>query len=111
MDTVTTQGTIPLLLPAAELESRSVLKSLAPAHRYLAELKGRVATIPNAHILTNILALQEAKDSSEIENITTTHDDLYKADLFADCIKDPAAKEVSRYATVLKTEFALRSNK
>ncbi len=99
------QSTISLLPPTAELESRSVLKRLAPAHRYLAELKGMVATIPNENILINTLALQEAKDSSEIENVITTHDDLYKADLFADYIKNPAAKEVSRYATSLKTAF------
>ena len=102
---MTTEGTFSLLPPAAELESRSVLKSLALAHRYLAELKGMAATIPNEHILINTLALQEAKDSSEIENIITTHDDLYKADLFADYVKNPAAKEVSRYATALKTTF------
>jgi Fic family protein len=100
-----TQGTLSLLPPDAELETRSVLKALAPAHRYLAELKGLAATIPNEHILINTLALQEAKDSSEIENIITTHDDLYKADLFSDYIKNPAAKEVSRYATALKTAF------
>ncbi len=82
-----------------------MLKRLAPAHRYLAELKGMAATIPNEHILINTLALQEAKDSSEIENIITTHDDLYKADLFSDYIRNPAAKEVSRYATALKTAF------
>ncbi|MYB88802.1 MAG: Fic family protein, partial [Proteobacteria bacterium] len=105
MDTVTTEGTLSPLPPTAELESRSVLKGLAPAHRYLAELKGMAATIPNEHILINTLALQEAKDSSEIENVITTHDELYKADLFADYIKNPAAKEVSRYATALKTAF------
>jgi len=100
-----TQGTLSLLPPDAELETRAVLKALAPAHRYLAELKGLAATIPNEHILINTLALQEAKDSSEIENIITTHDDLYKADLFWEYIKNPAAKEVSRYATALKTAF------
>lgn len=105
MAIVTSQGIIALLPPTAELESRSVLKRLAPAHRYLAELKGLAATIPNEHILINTLALQEAKDSSEIENVITTHDDLYKADLFADYIRNPAAKEVSRYATALKTAF------
>ncbi len=105
MDIVTTQGTISLLPPTAKLESRSVLKSLAPAHRYLGELKGMAATIPNERILINTLALQEAKDSSEIENIITTHDDLYKTDLFADYIKNPTAKEVSRYAAALKTAF------
>ena len=93
------------LPPNTELEPRAVLKRLAPAHRYLAELKGMAATIPNEHILINTLALQEAKDSSEIENIITTHDDLYKADLFSDYIRNPAAKEVSRYATALKTAF------
>ena len=62
-----TEGAISLLPPDAELETRAVLKALAPAHRYLAELKGLAATIPNEHILINTLALQEAKDSSEIE--------------------------------------------
>ncbi|MXY63849.1 MAG: Fic family protein [Gammaproteobacteria bacterium] len=102
---MTTQGTISPLPPTAELESRSVLKSLAPAHRYLAELKGMAATIPSEHILINTLILQEAKDSSEIENVVTTHDDLYKAVLFGDYIKNPAAKEVNRYATALKNAF------
>ena len=100
-----TEGTIALLAPDSELETRPVLKALAPAHRYLAELKGLVATIPNEHILINTLALQEAKDSSEIENVITTHDELYKADLFSDYVKNPAAKEVCRYATALKTAF------
>jgi len=104
---MTTHSTISLLPPDAELETMTVLKALAPAHRYLAELKGLAATIPNEHILINTLALQEAKDSSEIENIITTHDDLYKADLFSEYIKNPAAKEVSRYAKALKTAFEL----
>ena len=100
-----TESSIALLPPNVELESRAVLKALAPAHRYLAELKGLAATIPNENILINTLALQEAKDSSEIENIITTHDDLYKADLFSGYLGNPAAKEVSRYATALKTAF------
>ena len=54
------------------LETRAVLKQLVTAHRYLAELKGIAATIPNPEILINALSLQEAKDSSEIENIFTT---------------------------------------
>ena len=66
-------ATFPLLPPQSELETRAVLKRLAPAHRYLVELKeGLASTIPNEHILINSLALQEAKDSSEIENIITT---------------------------------------
>ena len=59
-----------------DLETRAVLKKTAFAHRYLAELKGMAATIPNETILISTLTLQEAKDSSEIENIITTHDDL-----------------------------------
>ena len=96
---------ISLLPPKAELESRSVLRSLTRAHRYLAELKGLAATIPNEQILIDTLSLQEAKDSSEIENVITTQDDLYKANLFENHIKNPAAKQVSRYAATLKIAF------
>ncbi len=74
---------LPLLPPGVNLESRLVLRQLAPAHRYLAELKGMVAaTIPNESILINTLTLQKANDSSEIENIITPHDELYKETLF-----------------------------
>ena len=64
-----------------EVETKPVLKKLAETHRHLAELKGIAATIPNESILIQTLALQEAKDSSEIENIVTTHDELFKAQL------------------------------
>ena len=77
----------------AELESRAVLKKSAEAHRYLAELKGVAASIPNEGILINTLSLQEAKNSSEIENIITTQDDLYRANLFEEAV-NPATKEV-----------------
>lgn len=97
--------TIPLLPPNAELETRAVLKQLASAHRYLAELKGKAATIPNESILINTLVLQEAKDSSEIENIITTHDEMYQGEIFSDYIKSPAAKEVSRYRHALTAGF------
>jgi len=69
-------------LPPEGLETISVLKALAPAHRYLAELKGAAQSIPNQGILIDSLALQEAKASSEIENIVTTHDELFRAQLF-----------------------------
>ncbi|MEN8170873.1 MAG: Fic/DOC family N-terminal domain-containing protein [Pseudomonadota bacterium] len=88
-----------------ELESRAVLKKAALANRYLAELKGIAATIPNEAILINTLTLQEAKDSSEVENIITTHDDLFKAGIFADYIQSPAAKEVQDYATAIRQGF------
>ncbi len=92
------------------IETTAILKKLISAHRYLAELKGVVATIPNEAILISTLSLQEAKDSSEIENIITTHDELFKAELFADIIKKSAAKEVSQYAAALRTGFFLVSD-
>jgi Fic family protein len=82
------------LPPTVDLETKTVLRKLAEAHRHLAELKGIAATIPNESILIYTLALQEAKDSSEIENIVTTHDELFKAQL-ADDAAHPAAKEVT----------------
>ncbi len=65
---------LPYLPPKKEIETPAILKQLSKSHRYLAELKGTVKTIPNENILINTLTLQEAKDSSEIENIVTTHD-------------------------------------
>jgi Fic family protein len=99
------EPTLPLLPPKADLETKQVLKKVATAHRYLAELKGLAASIPNENILINTLTLQEAKDSSAIESIITTHDELYKAALFSEFIGSPAAKEVSRYSTALKLGF------
>jgi len=74
---------IPHLPLSEEIESKAVLKKCAKAHQTLAELKGIVATIPNESILINTLSLQEAKDSSAIENIITTHDELFKSDNLA----------------------------
>lgn len=68
---------LPNLPPPVELETLRVLKALSKANRALAELKGRAATIPNQGILIDTLALQEAKSSSEIENIVTTQDELF----------------------------------
>ena len=66
---------------SVDLESKKVLRKLPSSHASLAELKGIAATIPNQEILINTLSLQEAKDSSAVENIITTHDDLYKSEL------------------------------
>jgi Fic family protein len=108
----TVQFILKNLPPAIDLETKPVLKQLAVAHRELALLNGRSATIPNETILINTLALQEARDSSAIENIITTHDELYKAQLFAEYFGNAAAKEVSRYAEALKQGFVLvRSQK
>ena len=100
------------LPPIKELETKAVLKKLLSTHRYLAELKGKAISIPNESILINTLVLQEAKDSSEIENIITTHDELYKVQLFNNIAGNAAAKEVSNYAEALKHGFELvRTNK
>jgi len=71
---------IPQLPLSYNLETVEILRQLNRTSRSLAELKGVAQTIPNDEILINSLALQEAKDSSSIENIVTTHDELYKAD-------------------------------
>lgn len=96
--------TLQMLPPSVEIETRPVLRKLAEAHRHLAELKGIATTIPNENILIQTLALQEAKDSSEIENIVTTHDDLFKAQV-TDALANPAAKEVARYVAALRVGF------
>ncbi|POP54258.1 Fic family protein [Zhongshania marina] len=89
-----------------QLETRNVLKKCAEAHRYLAELKGVAASIHNEAILINTLTLQEAKDSSAIENIVTTQDELFKATLFNEGTTNPAAKEVQDYAIALRAGFS-----
>lgn len=86
-------------------ETRSVLKKAAEAHRYLAELKGVAATIPNEEILINTLTLQEARHSSEIENIITTQDDLYRGIVADQVSVSPETKEVQDYATALRIGF------
>jgi Fic family protein len=80
-------------LPSARFETPAILKQLAKASRKLAELKGVASSIPNQAILVNTLGMQEAKDSSAIENIVTTHDELFKDDAFPETLANPAAKE------------------
>jgi Fic family protein len=92
-------------LNAARFEAPAILKKLASSSRQLAELKGIAASIPNQGILINTLGLQEAKDSSEIENIVTTHDELFKDDVLPDAFANPAAKEVLRYRQALRIGF------
>jgi len=94
-----------------DIESKTILKALPSAHAALAELKGIASTIPNQIILVNTLGLQEAKDSSAIENIITTHDDLYKSELNLDSFKSLEAKEVQNYVSALKKGFELVKNK
>ncbi|MFC5520871.1 Fic family protein [Polaromonas jejuensis] len=92
-------------LDAARFDTPAILKKLASSSRRLAELKGMAASIPNQGILINTLGLQEAKDSSEIENIVTTHDELFKDDVLPEAFANPAAKEVLRYRQALRVGF------
>lgn len=96
---------IPKLPLSLELETKQVLKKLAKTHQALAELKGVAGIIPNQSILISTLSLQEAKDSSAIENIITTHDELYKSDVSAKQFESFAAKEVYSYAEALQSGY------
>lgn len=89
------------------LETPDVLRQAARAHRALAELKGSVRAIPNAGILINSLSLQEARDSSTVENIVTTQDEVYRGGIEDMQLTTPAAKEVHRYASALHHGFAV----
>ncbi|TAF67379.1 MAG: Fic family protein [Cytophagales bacterium] len=90
-----------------EVETKAVLKKTTLASRALSELKSIAKTIPNEAILINTLVLQEAKDSSAVENIITTHDELFKADIFAELVSSLATKEVQNYAQALKSGFEI----
>lgn len=100
---------MPLLpLPVQQdLETKAVLKKLAQAHRALAELKGIITSIPNQSILLETLTLREARESSAIENIISTFDEVYQSNLFSNIFASPAAKEVHQYAAALKKGFQL----
>lgn len=90
------------LPPVAVLETVPVLKSLNRASRALADLKGQARAMPNQGILIDTLALQEAKASSEVENIVTTQDELFQAEMFPHDPQSAAAKEVARYRDALR---------
>jgi len=98
---------IPQILPLnIDLETKQILKKSILANRALAKLNGVAKIIPNQKILINSLILQEAKDSSEIENIITTHDELYQSSLDLDNITH-ATKEVQSYSRALLKGFDL----
>ena len=96
---------LPLLPPKADVETKAVLRQALSATRALAELKGAGGLIPDQAILINAIPLQEAKASSEIENIVTTQDELYRATLNETSVADPAAKEVLQYRTALRQGY------
>ena len=95
---------LPLLPPPVELESKAILRKAIGANRALAELKGVGDLIPNQSMLINSIPLQEARASSEIENIITTNDKLFQA-AAAESTGDPATKEVLHYRTALRNGF------
>ena len=94
-------------LRPATFESVPLLRGAARAARQLAELKGIAGSIPNQAILVSTLGLQEAKDSSAIENIVTTHDELFRAAAQPAHFASPAAKEVRHYVQALRTGYDL----
>lgn len=107
------QYKIPHLPLAYDIETKTILKQLNQANRRLAELKGVAMTIPNENILISTLTLQEAKDSSEVENIVTTQDDLYQgaAASLSNFAINAATKEVLNYREALEHGFHLVKNK
>ena len=100
--------TIPELPLQYDLETKAVLKQVNQANRKLAELKGVARTIPNEAILISTLTLQEARESSEVENIVTTHDDLYRADLaLKQDVVSASTKEVLNYREAIVHGFSI----
>ncbi|MBE9466295.1 Fic family protein [Dyadobacter subterraneus] len=99
--------TIPLLPFKQDVETKAILKKVAKAHQALAELKGIAKSIPNEAILINTLSLQEAKDSSAIENIITTHDELYQSNALTQQFASIGAKEVFNYSKALQYGFQI----
>jgi len=98
---------LPLLPPDVDLETKPILRLCITANKALAELKGAGDVIPNQAMLINAIPLQEAKLSSEIENIVTTQDELFQAALDESHPADPKTKEVLRYRTALRHGYEL----
>ena len=104
-DRDTPYNDLPDLPPPVEIETGAVLREAIRANRLLAELKGYCQTLPNPELLLNTVVLQESKDSSAIENIVTTQDELYRAVAAPDDPRQatPEAKEVLRYREAVYT--------
>jgi Fic family protein len=103
---------LPLLPPAqAKIETIAVLRQVVQSSIALAELKGLAYTLPNPSILLNAVILKEARISSEIENVITTHDKLYQALSTTGSRIDHATKEVLRYREAMLTGFNMITEK
>jgi Fic family protein len=92
---------LPLLPPGIELETKTVLIKTISASRALAQLNGAIINLPNPRLFLDTIHLQEAKASSEIENIITTNDDLYQSLVAEKRFENPATKEVLSYKEAL----------
>ncbi|SIN67336.1 Fic family protein [Algoriphagus halophilus] len=96
---------LPLLPPTADLETKEILTKTIKASRALAQLNGAIRNLPNPSLFLDTLHLQEAKASSEIENIVTTNDDLYQAVVADKKFDNPATKEVISYKEAIWLGF------
>jgi Fic family protein len=92
---------LPLLPPQAEIESTTILKKTIAASRALSELKGAITNLSNPTLFIDTIQLQEAQASSAIENIVTTHDELFKSSIADKKTDNPAIKEVLHYKDAL----------
>ena len=92
---------LPLLPPNADIETKNILRKTISAGRALAQLNGALLNLPNPTLFLDTIYLQEAKASSEVENIITTNDDLYQSLVADKKIENPAIKEVLSYKEAL----------
>ena len=92
---------LPLLPPKVDIETTAILKKTITASRALSELKGALTNLPNPGLFIDTIQLQEAQASSAIENIITTHDELFKQSIADKKIENPAVKEVLHYKDAL----------
>lgn len=97
---------IPKLPLDFDFETKAIMRQVTKSNRRLAELKGVALTIPNENILLSSLVLQEALDSSAVENIVTTSDELYRAELdIKGGLTNAATKEVLNYREAMQVGF------
>jgi len=96
---------LPLLPPKADIETKSILRKAITAGRALAQLNGTLLNLPNPTLFLDTIYLQEAKASSEVENIITTNDELYKSLIADKKTENPATKEVLSYKEALWSAF------
>lgn len=94
---------LPALPPKADIETKKILRKAIQANKELASMASYCKQLPNEGVLYNTLFLKEAKDSSEIENIITTNDELYQALSSEQDILGPSTREVMHYLDALWT--------